>query len=178
MTHNRHVNDRERIFSLLHGLRKMMQVQSCDNMVEFVLHALAQEGCLDLDRAAYVIDNPDFDCTKGIAGFCKREAYNPATDIWQEADKFSDHMRHASFNQRVRGVSDTSFKRAGRNGQEAADALAQKVGMKHYHYCMCDAKHDNHGILLFEHSKEHNTCEQEQEAVENAAHLLGMCPVF
>ena len=55
--------------------KKLLSAQHVDNVAEFVLHERSHENCFNLRRAAYFVDNPDFNCLKGIAGFCRKEAY-------------------------------------------------------------------------------------------------------
>ena len=44
-------------------------------MSEFVLHDICNPNCFNLQKAAFLVDNPDFDCLKGVAGFSADEAY-------------------------------------------------------------------------------------------------------
>ena len=158
--------------------QRILQLHGHDNVMEFVLHALSDTDGLSFNRAAYIVDNPDFDCIKGVAGFCRSEAYHPSKDIWHEVDNFSEHMRKAAFNNRVRLLSRSSFKRAGMPDTDMARELAHDLGMEHYDYCVCNAKHDNRGVLLFEPTDDASCKAHDHDTIENAAHLLGMCPIF
>ena len=72
--------------------KKMLLLHGKDNVTEFVLHDLCHEHCFDIHRAAYFIDNPDFNFLRGIAGFSRDEAYAKCDAIWHEPEAFSQHM--------------------------------------------------------------------------------------
>ena len=79
--------------------QKIVNLHGLENITEFVLHDLCHRSCFNLNKAAYFVDNPDFDCLKGIAGFHHDEVY-PGEDIWFNPQAFSDHMESASFNKK------------------------------------------------------------------------------
>ncbi len=56
-----------------HLPQQILSLHKIDNATEYVLHSLCDAGCLDLQKAAYLVDNPDFDCLQGVAGFNKAE---------------------------------------------------------------------------------------------------------
>ena len=51
-----------------------------ENMSEFVLHEICNQSVLTT-KAAFLVDNPDFDCLKGVAGYSTDEAYATDTDL-------------------------------------------------------------------------------------------------
>ena len=59
---------------LCHLPRKILSLHGHDNITELILHELCNEQCFNLEKAAYFIDNPDFDCFKGVAGHCRSQA--------------------------------------------------------------------------------------------------------
>ena len=65
----------ERQNRMLHHLaqlpRLMIDVHGRDNISEFILHELCSEPCFNLRKAAYLVDNPDFNCLRGVAGFAR-----------------------------------------------------------------------------------------------------------
>src|SRR5689334_18968556 len=100
--HERLKKERDILNYLNHLPRKMLKFSQEDNISEFVLHALCCQDCFNVDKAAYFVDNPDFDCLRGIAGFSRSEAYPDSYHIWEKPQQFSSHMRTAPFNQQVR----------------------------------------------------------------------------
>src|SRR5437016_735872 len=82
--------------------RNIINLHHRENLAEFVLYELCDSNCFNFHRAAYFVDNADFDCIKGIAGFDSKECFNK-NRIWKDPDGFSEHMKNASFNSQVRG---------------------------------------------------------------------------
>src|SRR5262245_10115368 len=81
--------------------QKVLSLHGTENITEFVLHELCNTHCFDFKKAAYLVDNPDFDCLKGVAGFSSDEAY-PKETIWEKPELFTAHMKKAAFNKKVR----------------------------------------------------------------------------
>lgn len=155
--------------------RKMLTLHGCENITEFVLHELCNERCFDLEKAAYFIDNPDFDCFKGVAGFCRSQAPR-SIDVWQNSATFSDHMKHSDFNKKVRSLSRCSLRKGSNSEKEFAATIAKDLGMKHYNVCSWDMKHDNHGLLIYE--KAQDTHQINEDYLLNGLSLLSFCPIF
>lgn len=157
--------------------RKMLLLHGSDNTTEFVLHDLCNEHCFNLHKAAYLVDNPDFDCIQGVAGFSQQEAY-PKEDIWQDPDKFSRHMQEALFNQQVRSFTKSSCHNStGGISDETIYAIAKELHFDNVHYCCLDMKHNNKGILIYEphHNAQNN---HDRDDMVTALSLLSFCPVF
>jgi len=154
--------------------RKMLQLQGRDNVTEFVLHELGDEDCFNLERVAYVIDNPDFNCLKGIAGYCRPEAYQAKKSIWEEPDVFSAHMQKSPFNNKIRHFSKPSRVRHGESDKKIVTAIAPDLGFSKPSFYAWRMKHDNHGILLFEKNED----EHEYDYLLEGLCLIGFCPVF
>jgi len=170
----------ERKFKVLHSLsglpQKMLGARGCDNVAELVLHELANDKCFNFVRAAYLVDNPDFDCLKGVAGFAAQESYRPnGSDAWKELDSFTYHVQAAPFNQKVRGFIRPSFRRRGASDKEIAGALAGELGMQQHAFHIWDMRNDNHGLLVYEPVTEDAHDEQD---IANGFSLLSFCPVF
>ena len=151
---------------------KILSIHGRENISEFVLHDLCKPECFNLKRAAYFIDNPDFDCCKGIAGFCKEEQY--ANGLWQNPESFTDFMNRSAFNQKVRNTTKSSYKKCKSCDDTILKELAQEVNIENPEYYTWDLKHDNHGILIFERNSEDS--EKLHEYLHGAC-ILGFCPV-
>ena len=169
----------ERYQSILDRLsqlpRNMLRVQGADNISAFVLHELCQEACFNLNKAAYFIDNPDFNCLKGVAGFARNEAYAGEKNIWEDPTAFSSHMHGAPFNKQVREmVLQSPTKTA--QGDTLFDALAKDLAFDQYAVCQVGSRHDNHGVLIYE--KPADDMLADPEYLMNGLSLLGFCPVF
>jgi len=166
----------KRQHAILHYLSnippKILSLHGADNVTEFVLHALCDKSCFDLKRAAYFVDNPDFNCLKGVAGCAQDECFGDKC-AWQNPKDFSSHMQSASFNQQVRDVMRCSVN----GGTEAMKALTEEVAkdlvIHNFSVYSWPMKHGNHGVLVYE--KGDNSLDH---LIPNGVCLLGFCPIF
>lgn len=165
-----------KILKCLSGLpRRMMQLQGTDNVTEFVFHDLCNKDCFNFDRAAFFVDNPDFNCTKGIAGFNREQAFTQADNIWGVSQKFSEHMTSSPFHAKVRSLMFCSLKKS-ENEQELAHDLANDLGFSNYAFCSWNMRHDNHGLVVYERAE---ACDvATQECILDGLSMLSFCPVF
>lgn len=154
--------------------QKILMFHGRDNIVEFVLHTLCDEECLNLSKAAYFINNQDFDCLKGIAGFDKT-LENGKSSIWDNPEKFSKHMKECVFNQKVRQTILQSSKRA-KSENELVTYLANELSISNPHFYSWDSKYDNRSILVFE-PMEDDINLFDKELLKGLC-LLGFCPIF
>ncbi len=162
------------ILERLSGLpQKLLRLHGNENVSEFVLHELCNADCFNIPKAAYVVDNPDFDCIKGVAGFCVAEAC-PAQQIWEHPEEFSQQMKKSPFNNKVREFMKPSMRRSSKSDDYASKTIADFVGIAQPGYCAWDMKHDNHGILVYETQL---SCPVAQDVLRNGACFLGFCPV-
>lgn len=170
----------EKKYKLLQRLsklpRRILQMHGRDNVAEFLLHELGNQECFNLDRVAYVIDNPDFDCIKGVAGYCREEEYHKDNNtIWDDAESFSAHMQKCPYNNKVRKFQRASGVKQGRSDQEIVEAIAQELGFDKPSYYAWNLKHDNHGILLYQ---KHDNEECDCDYLLDGLCMIGFCPVF
>ncbi len=153
--------------------QKLLSLHGTENTSAFLLHDLCNANCFDFSKAAYVVDNPDFDCLKGIAGFSAEEAYGK--DSWQTPELFVNHMQKAAFNNKVRSILKPSMARAKRSDADTSKLVAEYLGLERPAYCSWRMKHDNHGILVYETPA---SCAVNQDVILNGACLLGFCPIY
>lgn len=167
-----------KVLSYLSSLpRKMSTLHGTENITEFVLHDLCHEQCLNLSKAAFFVDNPDFDCAKGVAGYSREESCcGDCYAIWNDSRKFSDYMKNSSFNQQVRKLSRCSLKKGHETHDELASTIAGDLGFKNYGYCSWPMRHDNEGFMLYE--KVDSADALVDEHIVNGASLLSFCPLF
>ena len=154
--------------------KRILSVHGIDNLSELVLHDLSAEHCFNLEKAAYFVDNPDFNCFNGVAGFNQQEKYPDADHIWDKPDTFSQFMRRSPFNQQVQDIQRPSCRRAKITDEQIVAELAPQLGIKNPRSYAWNLKHDNHGILIFEHD-EHDTVGEE---LLHGLCVLGFCNVF
>ncbi|HVX00445.1 MAG TPA: hypothetical protein VHA52_08440 [Candidatus Babeliaceae bacterium] len=156
--------------------QKILSLYSADNITEFVLHELCSEHYLDIEQAAYFVDNPDFNCFVGVAGYSRSERYAEEESHWHSPDLFSDHMRKCGYNKKIRAINRTSFTKCNKNEQAIVDAIGQELGFTNPRCLKWNLKHNNHGILII------NPSEQREQGLEDyllkGLYLLGFCPIF
>jgi len=164
------------VLHILTGLpRKMLIQHDRDRLPEFILHEIACENCFNLNKAAFLVDNPDFNCLRGVAGIAREEAFSNGSSIWEDPQRFSVHMNGSYFNEKVRNHSDVSCKNCDTPNDEIFGKIANNLGMKTFGLCSWDMKHGNHGYLLYEKVNHDDTsCD---DYLAYGASLLGFCPI-
>lgn len=155
--------------------QRMLSLHELDNITEFVLHALCEEECLNFSKAAYFVDNPDFDCFKGIAGFDKSNEFDSNTCKWQNPECFSNHMSNCKYNQKVRGINKPSPKKGNKAKQQIAQDLSDELLISDPLVYVWSVKHNNHGVLVFERLDNEPL---DDDKVLQGLCLLGFCPIF
>jgi len=156
--------------------RKMLLLHGLDNVTEFVLHELASKHCFDLKKAAYFIDNPDFNCFKGVVGVSNAELHG-IEDIWTNPDIFTQQMIQSPFNQHVRSFTYKSHKKHNEPYEKVADAIAHELGIEQYDFYLWNMKHDNHGFLVCEKNDMTSQEKLQDDIVVDGLSLLSFCPV-
>lgn len=156
-----------------HAGHKMLSLHEQDNISEFVLHYLCDEDCLNLSKAAYFVDNHDFDCLKGVAGFDKLERYRKGP-VWDQPEEFSSHMRQSSFNNKVRQVSHASTLHPFKTEHALIRKLASDLAIDKPEFYVWDIKYDNHALLIFEALPDSALADKE---MLKSLCLLGFCPI-
>lgn len=174
---HREINPRHHsvLTKLSHLPKKMMSIHGKNNVSEFVMHDLCDTACFDLQKAAFFVDNPDFDCFKGVAGYNHANRY-PHQDIyWQQCDDFSCHMQDCDFNRDVRTVLRSSHKNNASAREDLAHELAQNLAFQNPLFYTWDLKHDNSGLFIYESAGD---IVELDEHMKNGLELLGFCPIF
>lgn len=157
--------------------RKIVSLHGQENISEFVLHELCQKGCLNFEKAAYFVDNPDFDHLKGMAGYWRPEAYASQEDIWINPKSFSAYMQESPFNKRVRNFTHASFSKNNHTEDHILELVAQGFEFGNPGVYSWDLKHDNHGFLVYEKQPQTgDACAVDH--VLNGLSLLAFCPIF
>jgi hypothetical protein len=167
----------ERILSQLSHLpKKIISLEGIENTPEFVLHELCNEHCFNLSKAAFLVDSPDFNYVKGVAGYDVAQAYPNGSQMWQDPDAFSNYMQKMPFNQQVRSIADMSLKHGSGFSQDRLKTITHGLGFNKPAYLNWKMKHDNYGLLIYE----YNGFELQglEEHLSNSLYLLSFCPVF
>lgn len=177
MNHDEYLQKQNKVLDYLSNLPRMIvTLHGRENTTEFVLHDLCHEDCFNLNKAAYFVDNPDFDSLKGVAGFFRDEGYRNEQSIWEKPEDFSGFMRSSKFNQMVRNVSDRSFKRNDNsNAMSMIKNIAHILGFGSHVFCSWPMKHENYGLLIYEKATDNSILD---DYLLNGLSLLSFCPIF
>lgn len=151
--------------------QKMLMIHHKNNLSEFVLHDLCQEDCFNLQKAAYLVNNPDFHCTKGVAGFCKTDGAKNY-DVWLSPEDFTKDMENSKFNQDVKQIYQQN---ANGFAQSEIEEIAGKLDLKNPIFCTWVMKHNNKGILIFECPVSDDISVHEN--IIKGASFLSFCPI-
>ncbi len=161
---------------LLHQLgsssRKIVNNHHLENLSEFVLHDLCSEQGFGIQKGAYLVHNPDFECVKGIAGYHQPESYDSAS--WDNQKAFTSHMKQAEFNKKVRSYNQMNLKNPSLSDTNI-DQLVDYLQISDPAYHVWDSKHNNKGIFIFESFDDQSAM---KDHLLNFLHMLSFCPVF
>jgi len=142
-----------------------------------VLHDLSHENCFNLKKAAYFVNNPDFNHLKGVAGIATKEVPQGLwKDVWDQNEMFSTYMRNSPFNRKVRNFGQCALEHTPTPNEEIIANVSKKLGMDNPSYYSLDMKHGNHGLFIFE--KNNYEDASVDEHISDGVSLLGFCPIF
>lgn len=154
--------------------RKMLQLHGLENVTDFVLHELCSKDYFNIPKAAYFVENPAFNCLKGIVGVSTQELQS-VENIWTNPDQFVKTITDSVFHQKVRSFHYESHKNRGHSPEEMAKIIAQELGFGDYNFYAWDMKHDNHGLLVCEKAPEEDHA---HDVMVDGFSLLGFCPIY
>ncbi|MCX5923330.1 MAG: hypothetical protein NTU89_02055 [Candidatus Dependentiae bacterium] len=169
-------NKEKELLSRFGGFSKnMVKHHHLENLSEFIIHDLCSKDMFNINKAAYLVNNPDFQCLKGVAGYHHPESFTK-DNSWQSQKDFTSHMKDSAFNGHVRSVSDRSLSLQDSGlEQSKVEDLMLKFQMRDPMYHTWDMKYDNQGIFIFEKP-------QDSEIVEdhllNFLQILSFCSIF
>lgn len=176
----KHDQLREREHNVLHHLSKMpalmLSMHERENVSAMLLHQLCSKDCFDLAKAAFLVNNPDFHCLRGIAGFCSDEAYPSQKSIWAEPDKFTHHLSRASFNDKVRAIYNHDVKHSESTIVEGLHNIAENLHFTNANFASWQMPHDNCGIVMYE--KSNPADDLIDKYLLDGLHLLSFCPLY
>ena len=168
--------DHRALCYMVHIPRKMLQLHGDDHLAQYVLHDLAGEQCLNFNKAAYFVDNPDFDCMKGVAGYSRTEACLLPANFWQSQEPFTEALQQSEFNKAVRTLLRASHKKGTYADEKLVKEVAHELGLNKPEYCIWNMKHDNHGVLMYEQADAQDA--PSKECVLSGVCLLGFTPIY
>jgi len=155
--------------------KNMAKHHQLENLSEFIVHDLCSQDLFNINKAAYLVNNHDFKCLKGVAGYHHPEAFRK-DNSWQSQNDFTLHMKDAAFNNAVRSIEDRSIIiEDDRVEKNKIEDLMLKFQMKDPVFHVWDMKYDNQGIFIFERPEQSDIVE---DHLLNFLHVLSFCSVF
>lgn len=171
------LNRNQHVLAHLSSLpKKILSLHGRADLAEFVLRDLCHQQCFNLKKAAFFVDNPDFNCLKGVAGYCHEDNPTVCDALWDHPEKFMARIKESSFNQKVREVWLPSFQKIADPETQAVQEVAQMLDMQKSDFCHLQVKHGNHGLLIFEKEDAQDTTADDH--LHHGLSLLGFCPVY
>ncbi len=176
MVHNNSAQSDKKLLTKMSEFSKnMTQHHHLGNLSEFVLHDVCGIDQFQVPKAAYLVNNPDFSCLKGLAGYHSLESFKNG-DLWLNNKAFTSHMERSDFNQKVRSVQDKSITLKERSlVDKRIYELADQLEINNPTYHTWTMKHDNQGILIFQRPEDFKVGE---EHFLRFLYMLSFCPIF
>lgn len=174
INHDEFNHDQSLLNSLVGLPQRILQLHEVDELSPLVLHELGHDSHFGLNKAVYLVDNPDFDSLRGVAGFCKDECSLHKADVWQDPYSFAHDMSSGQFHQQIKQFNHASITRNHEQcSQEGLVNLGKTLGLNNPSCCIWDTRHGNHGILLFEGRE--NMVEKQKSLLSQIIALLSFC---
>lgn len=171
----KHTKDIELLHRLGGVSLKIANNHHLENLSEFVLHDLCSEDLFRVVKAVYLVNNPDFACMKGVAGYSNQENFSKGHG-WEHQKDFTSHMRQSSFNQQVRQINDINLiAKKELLDKKHLHKLSDQLEIERPEFHIWNMKYDNQGILIFE---KKNSGDVMFQHLPHFASMLSFCPVF
>ncbi len=176
------MNNKQLVDLLLELPKKILRHEDLAALSQIILHELCHKDRLDLKKATYLIDNPDFGCMKGVAGFCQNECKLHKQDLWQDPQGFDKDMSSADFHNKIQGFRHDSLSEQAlklRDSKELIE-LGKEMGIADPNIYTWDMRHGNRGILMFEDDKAdtcQGACKKDAAMLDKVSAMLGLCRV-
>ena len=182
--HDANLQEREHYNRLVENIsilpHRILRNYDVDGLSQMILHDLCNDvNGFGFKRAAYLVDNPDFDHIVGSAGFCNKEVgfYDPS--LWKDSVSFNQEISKATFHNDVRKFLKNSLKRKDINLNDSDDLLelGRLLGIDNTKYFSWNMKYGNHGIIIYD-PVESSLPEWKKEMFNNATALLSVVSVI
>lgn len=166
-------SEQDLLTMLLDLPNKILMYHEVQGLAQLILHDVGHDQHFGFKRATYLVDNPEFDCLKGVAGFVNHECQHHHHDLWADPHRFIHDMREAEFHNKLLQLVRKSIKR-GTNHIDAARGVAHDLGMVNPMVYAQDLRHGNHGILIVEEGVK-RLDDDDHELLAHISAILGLC---
>lgn len=154
---------------------KIVAAHDHAHLAELVLYELSYKDCFNFNKAAFFVDNPDFNCLKGMAGINLEE--HAGDDVWAEQEAFRVRMASSAFNNAVRAIAAGSINKTGGHHDANIMGLAEALAFKNPGWHVFKIKHGNIGVLVFDRDNEADA-EVIKDHLEAGLSFLAFCPII
>lgn len=156
-------------------------------LAHLVLYQLGHDHHFGLESAAYLIDNPDFDCLQGKAGITRGECFFASDELWHKPSEAYQSITKTPFNTKVCEFTTGSLARNAESKisehmgnirsvkSSSLQAIGSLFGLGNSECIAWPLKHGNFGILLFDRNQSFD--QKHQQLFMEALALLGFCPI-
>ena len=169
-------NEQQLLQMLLDLPNKILYHHEIEGLAQLILHDVSHDHHFGFKRASYLVDSPEFDSLRGVAGFAEGECDYHKEDLWSDPRSFLHDMREARFHNELLKLTRQSVKKdvlhAGK--QELIRGVAHDLGMVNPWVYSFDMRHGNHGILIVEEGVK-QLDEDDHELLTHVAAMLGLC---
>lgn len=167
------VGEQDLLNMLLDLPNKILLHHEVEGLAQLILHDVAHDKHFGFKRASYLVDSPEFDCLRGVAGYVDQECRHHGQDLWANPHSFADDMREAEFHNHLLKLMRKSIKR-GDNHVDAARGVALELGMVNPWVYAQDLRHGNHGLLIVEEGVKKLDAD-DHELLAHISAILGLC---
>lgn len=167
--------EQELLSMLLDLPNKILNHHEVDGLAQLILHDVSHENHFGFKRASYLVDSPEFDCLRGVAGYVDSECKHHQHDMWMAPHSFMHDMREAEFHNRLLQLAQKSIKRNPKdNHMDVIRNVAMDLGMINPWVYAQDVRYGNHGILIVEEGVK-RLDEDDHELLAHISTILGLC---
>lgn len=152
--------------------RRIISYHDNDHLAALVLCDVCQPWCCNIQRAAYLVDNPDFSCCRGVAGYAADEV--SADDVWQSPETVAQQYDHSSFHNTVRHFA-LQYLEQGFT-PDVIQRIAQDLGIKQPQVYEWTGRYGNRGVLVYESTQP--LPPEVLQHMPSIVSLLSLCPAL
>jgi len=171
-----HMSNEQLVKLLLDLPNKILRHEDLQELSQIILHELCHKNHLGLKKATYMVDNPEFGCMRGVAGYNKGECKMHKKDLWADPHAFSKDMASADFHNKMRSFEHASICKGNKEECQELHKLGKEIGLVDPKVYKWDMRNGNRGVLIFEEDRDEcGKCDSSPAVLDKAAALLGLC---
>ena len=139
-----------------------------DNIAKLVLYEVCSKSCFNFKKAAFFVNNPDFQWCRGIIGY-EADGNKPVLDT---ESAIIDFFEKSPFHATTCSLAESSYMQ---NNDAYVKKIAKILHMQEPYFCTLPLKHGNDGLFIYEFFSSVN--DDYKEIVQHIIALMGFCPL-